>query len=124
MYYRFLRTFHLNIKLGHASDFGLLVLVLINGKIVSKLFYLTLDKTNTERFIKKLWLQRKLVLDRDLCIYFTNVNVVISLTTYFWFLYGWFNVVQKDTHTFFFSRARDFPLPGFLQSAVCLKIIL
>jgi len=28
-------------------------------------------------------------------------------------------VVQKDTHTFFsFSRARDFLLPGFLQSAV------
>jgi len=29
-------------------------------------------------------------------------------------------VVQKDTHTFFFSRVRDFLLPGFLQTAVLL----
>jgi len=26
--------------------------------------------------------------------------------------------VQKDTLSFFFSRVRDFLLPGFLQSAV------
>jgi len=29
-------------------------------------------------------------------------------------------VVQKDTHTFFFPRVRDFLLPGFLQTAVVL----